>query len=85
MIDHLSTYATDYLKTRYFYASVFPKLGYSLQSEFQVELDTDFPNRRVCSFGENGRSTYWVIETSDRLDPRHIAFVAKSQEQVDSF
>ncbi|NKB64263.1 MAG: VOC family protein [Gammaproteobacteria bacterium] len=86
MIDHLSTYATDYEKTRSFYEQVFEPLGYSLVAEFTTdEEDDDFPGRRVCSFGENSNSTFWVIETRRQATSRHIAFAASSSQSVDEF
>jgi catechol 2,3-dioxygenase-like lactoylglutathione lyase family enzyme len=85
MIDHLSTYATDFETTMGFYEAVFHPLGYSLQTQFVVDEDPDFPSRRVCAFGAGGASTFWVIESKAASSPRHIAFKAKSREMVDEF
>ena len=85
MIDHLSSYATDYLKAKHFYEAVFQVLGYLLQSEFVAEWDAEFPTRRMCSFGVDGKSSFWVIETKQEYTPRHIAFSAPSRSVVDAF
>ena len=85
MLDHISTYATDYAATRKFYDQVFQPLGYGLTMEFAVDDDPEFPGCRVCSFGENGQSTFWIIETKNPATPRHIAFAAASTQAVDAF
>ena len=54
MIDHMSTYATDYAASRAFYEAVLPLLGYTVQAEF--------PN--MCAFGPAGRPVFWVIEVA---------------------
>ncbi len=85
MIDHLSTYATDYPVTRAFYLSVFDSLGVSLQIEFVTDWDRDFPTRRCCAFGRDNQTTFWIIEEKETASPRHIAFSASSRKMVDSF
>lgn len=85
MIDHLSTYATDYPATRAFYEAAFAALGFSLQTEFVAEWNTDFPTQRMCAFGPEGKPVFWVIEAIEAATPRHIAFSAPSRGAVDSF
>jgi len=85
MIDHLSTYAADYLKTKGFYEAAFSPLGYSKQAEFVADWDVDFPTRRACSFGKEGKSIFWVIESKKDLVGRHVAFSAKTRKGVDAF
>jgi hypothetical protein len=85
MIDHLSTYATDYLVTKNFYMRTFEALGYSLQFELVSEQDQDFPNQRLCAFGPNEKAVFWVIEIEQKVTPRHIAFSASSREKVQEF
>lgn len=85
MIDHLSTYATDYLATKSFYKAVFEPLGYSIQVEFTAEWNKNFPTQRMCAFGEKGQTTFWIIESTDAYTPRHIAFTAKCRSDVDRF
>jgi len=75
MIDHMSTYATDYAASRAFYQAVLPLLGYTVQAEF--------PN--MCAFGPAGRPVFWVIEVAAAATPRHIAFSAPGREMVTHF
>jgi catechol 2,3-dioxygenase-like lactoylglutathione lyase family enzyme len=85
MIDHISTYATDFLPTRSFYEAALQQLGYTVQSEMTLESDPDLPGRRACAFGPGGRPIFWVIEVRDPATPRHIAFTAKDRRSVDAF
>ena len=80
MIDHLSTYATDYLATREFYRAVFAPLGHSLQMEF-----TDPSGKQMCAFGPEKMAVFWVIEVEQPATPRHVAFTATNREQVHAF
>lgn len=85
MIDHLSTYATDYDATRRFYEAVLAALGHGLQHEMVTHWDPDFPERRCCAFGPDGRSVFWVIEVKQAVDPRHVAFTAPDRQSVAAF
>ena len=85
MIDHLSSYATDFDATRAFYLSVLEGLGFAVQMEFALEKDAELPGRRNCAFGPKGRPVFWVIEAKRPIDPRHIAFAAPDRVPVDRF
>lgn len=85
MIDHLSTYARDFLKTRDFYAAAFEPLGYSVQMEFIATWNRYFPTQRMCAFGPEGKPVFWVIEVKETFTPRHVAFSAKDRAGVDDF
>ncbi|WP_462159511.1 hypothetical protein [Pseudoalteromonas sp. GB56] len=51
MIDHLSTYATNYSATKAFYEAVFAPLGYEIQMEFVASWNEEFPTQRMCALG----------------------------------
>ncbi len=87
MIDHLSTYATDYPATVAFYDAVFSPLGYAKNMEMTTEWDPEFPTRRICAFGLGPKPTFWVIEVKaeNTATPRHVAFVAADRAAVDAF
>jgi len=85
MIDHLSTYATDFPATRAFYEAALPTLGYKFQFEMSFDRDPDLPGRRACAFGPEGRPVFWVIETKAPSTPRHVAFEARDHAAVDAF
>jgi catechol 2,3-dioxygenase-like lactoylglutathione lyase family enzyme len=85
MIDHLSTYATDFPATRAFYETALKPLGYSLQMELTASEDPEFPERRICAFGPPGKPTFWIIEVRSPVSPRHVAFVAPDRRAVGAF
>jgi catechol 2,3-dioxygenase-like lactoylglutathione lyase family enzyme len=85
MIDHLSTYAIDYVATKRFYDAVLPGLGYPLALELVMTWNADWPTQRCCAYGENGKPTFWVIEAREKATPRHIAFRATSRTAVSAF
>ncbi len=84
MIDHLSTYATDFDATRRFYEAALGALGHAVVAEFDMPDDPDLPGRRACAFG-TGRPVFWVIEAKVPYEGRHIAFSAADRAQVDAF
>lgn len=85
MIDHLSTYATDFPATLAFYEAVLAELGHSLQAEMTLPSDPALPGRRACAFGPQGRTIFWVIEVREPASPRHVAFAASDRAAVDAF
>ncbi|MGI9307967.1 MAG: VOC family protein [Gammaproteobacteria bacterium] len=84
MIDHLSTYATDFESTRAFYIAVLPPLGYELQEEMEIP-DGDASKRRACAFGPDGKPLFWIIEAQQTYTPRHFAFAAPDRAAVAAF
>lgn len=85
MIDHLSTYATDFSKTQRFYEAAFAPLGYGMQMNLVAEWNPEFPTQRLCAFGPQGKPAFWVIEAKTPATPRHVAFAAPSRDAVDRF
>jgi catechol 2,3-dioxygenase-like lactoylglutathione lyase family enzyme len=85
MIDHLSTYATNFPATRAFYEAALAKLGFSVQAEMTFETDPNLPGRRACAFGPKGRAVFWVVEVRESYSPRHVAFTAKDRQSVAEF
>ena len=85
MIDHISTYATDYAATRTFYESAFAPLDCTLQHDMTASWDPDFPERRMCAFGPPGQAAFWIIEVKEAATPRHMAFSAANRAAVDAF
>lgn len=85
MIDHLSTYATDFTRTQRFYQAVLGELGYLQQAEFVAEWNSEFPTQRLCAFGPPATPVFWVIESKVQYTPRHVAFSAATRTLVDTF
>jgi catechol 2,3-dioxygenase-like lactoylglutathione lyase family enzyme len=85
MIDHLSTYATDFDATKRFYDAVLKPLGYGLETEMQTTWDEDWPDRRICAYGPEKKPVFWVIEVKEAVSPRHVAFRSPDREAVHAF
>ena len=85
MIDHVSTYATNFAATKQFYEAALQPLGYGMQHEMQTTWDEEFPERRICAFGPSGKLAFWVIEVKQAASPRHIAFSAPDRSSVAAF
>lgn len=85
MIDHLSTYATDFTLTKAFYKAVMNELGYGIQAEMSLDDDNELPGRQMCAFGPPGRPVFWVIQTNQAYTPRHVAFSAANRRIVRDF
>ncbi|WP_372869974.1 VOC family protein [Shewanella sp.] len=85
MIDHMSTYATNYTATRDFYIAAFAPLKYPMLFEEMASLDNDWPTRRMCAFGPDNKPIFWVIEVKSPATPRHTAFVAANRSAVADF
>jgi catechol 2,3-dioxygenase-like lactoylglutathione lyase family enzyme len=85
MIDHISSYTTQFEAARAFYEAALGSLGYSIQAEMVADWDPEFPERRCCAWGPPGRTVFWVIETRQAASPRHLAFSAPDRAQVGNF
>jgi len=85
MIDHLSTYATNFDSSKNFYSAVLAELGYTIQADMTFDNDPDLPGRRACAFGPDGRPVYWVVEVPEAATPRHVAFTAQNRGAVSAF
>lgn len=85
MIDHLSTYATDFDATQKFYDAAFSALGFERNVNMVTSWDPENPTRRICAYGEGKKPTFWIGEADEAASPRHIAFVAKDRAAVDAF
>jgi catechol 2,3-dioxygenase-like lactoylglutathione lyase family enzyme len=85
MIDHLTTYATDFAKTKAFYEAVLPELGFTKQMEVAATWNQSWPAQRMCAFGPPQRPIFWVAESKAPATPRHTAFKAANRAAVKAF
>ncbi len=84
MIDHMSSYATDFDATKAFYDAALAALGFGVVTEMVMDWDPELPGRRACAYGPD-RPIFWVIETKVAYTPRHLAFTAPDRAGVDAF
>jgi catechol 2,3-dioxygenase-like lactoylglutathione lyase family enzyme len=87
VIDHLSTYATDFAATQRLYDAALQALGYSRVMELVATWDPAFPARRMSAYGPSGKPVLWIIEvpSANKATPRHLAFSAATRSAVDAF
>lgn len=75
MIDHVSFHVKDYAASKAFYLAALAPLGYELMMEFG----------EVGGFGVKPKPDFWIAPTKGEIAPAHIAFSAKSREEVAAF
>ena len=77
MIAHTTLLTGDIAKSKEFYRKALAPLGYTLSK--------DMPEYKVAGFksGE-GNHDFWLHQV-ERLVPMHLAFVAKSEQEVQEF
>lgn len=85
MIDHYSTYATDYDATVRFYDAALAPLGYTRNVNMVTTWDAEWPTRRASAYGPENKPILWVIEVKEAASPRHVAFVAADEAAVAAF
>jgi len=83
VIDHVSTYTTNFATTRAFYDAALGALGY----ERNVDMSYDDAGRtwQIAAYGKGRKPTLWLIESAVPYTGRHIAFVAPDRAGVDAF
>ena len=76
MFDHVKIGVSDYEKSKFFFLNALQPLGVELIDEgtpsYGVEMGSE--NVSLCLF-----------HTNDKPAPLHLAFVAKTRQQVDEF
>jgi predicted lactoylglutathione lyase len=77
MIAHASLHVSDINKAKEFYGKALAPFGYKVAH--------DMPEYKVAGFmsGE-GNSDFWIDE-KEQPQPSHLAFGAKSEEEVQAF
>lgn len=84
ILDHVSLNVTDYARSKAFYDKALAPLGVSSLMEFGT----------ACGYGRDGKPDFWVgqgkmafqsEEQLRALTPIHVAFAARSREEVDAF
>jgi catechol 2,3-dioxygenase-like lactoylglutathione lyase family enzyme len=76
MIAHVSINASDFEKAKGFYSKALAPLGYTLIK--------DLAEWQVAGYGVGEYADTWVYGMGCK-QPSHIAYVAKSKEEVDAF
>jgi catechol 2,3-dioxygenase-like lactoylglutathione lyase family enzyme len=82
MIDHTGVTVTDFAKSKAFYVAALAPLGYVLLAEIPAAVTghTD-----VAGYGEPPKPDFWISRGNPNKPPIHIAFRARSREEVHAF
>jgi predicted lactoylglutathione lyase len=77
MIAHTSVAVKEYQKSKEFYQKALAPLGYT--------IGMDLPGYGACGFKDaKGTQDFWIGVSPDASGV-HVAFLAKSKEEVDGF
>ena len=82
MIDHTGFNVSDPQKSRRFYEGALAPLGYAQLLEVPKEFTG---GRVVVGYGVAPKPDFWLAEGKPNEPRLHIAFTAKSREEVDAF
>jgi len=76
MIAHASLPVSDYNKSKEFYTKLLAPLGYKLTSPMD--------EYKAAGFNDGKNTDFWIGH-KEKVEPGHIAFAAKSIEEVADF
>jgi catechol 2,3-dioxygenase-like lactoylglutathione lyase family enzyme len=84
LIDHVTLFVSDYARSKAFYEKALAPLGVKPIMEFG----------KACGFGREKKPDFWIgegpasFQTADQaktVTPTHIAFSARTRDEVDAF
>lgn len=75
MIAHTSLVVSDYQKAKEFYTTVLATLGYTQNMEYG----------EAAGFNDGENTDFWIATHERGTTPSHVAFAAKSKEEVQRF
>jgi catechol 2,3-dioxygenase-like lactoylglutathione lyase family enzyme len=78
IIDHVGLKATDYKKSMAFYVAALGTLGIKPVAEFTEDGGS------YAGFGKD-RPTFWIGDGKNTRGDAHVAFIAASRSEVESF
>lgn len=84
LLDHITLVVSDYERSKAFYEKALAPLGVNVIMEYGT----------ACGFGREKKPDFWIaqgptsFQTAEQLKiitPVHVAFSARSREEVDAF
>ncbi len=82
MIDHTGVNVSNFKVSREFYIKALAPIGYKLMLEFATEAGKEID---AAGFGEAPIVDFWIGHETPNKPGIHVAFRAKTREQVDAF
>jgi len=82
MLDHITIHVSDFARSRAFYQSALAALGYVPRKVFETDMgfgagDPAYPG--------NPGGEFWIHEGTPCTPRVHVAFRARSRDEVDAF
>ncbi len=74
MIAHATLLVSDYAKSKEFFGKALAPLGYKSNMEYG----------EAAGFNDGKNTDFWIAK-SDRVVPHHLAFEARSRDEVEAF
>lgn len=78
-LDHFGIKTTDFAATKAFYDTVLAPLGIT------AIMVMEQPEFSGAGYGRDGKPDFWVSTGEAPTSPVHIAFAARSSDEVDAF
>lgn len=75
MIAHTTLAVSDYERAKIFYSKALEPLGYCNNME----------HSNAAGFNDGKNTDFWITQEKKQIVTTHLAFEAKSREQVDAF
>ncbi len=75
MIDHVGIAVASYERSHAFFTAALAPLGYAPIAEYEG----------YAGFGRDGKPTFWIHQSPNPARSLHIAFRARSREEVRGF
>ncbi|OKH33325.1 glyoxalase [Calothrix sp. HK-06] len=82
MIDHTGISVSNFEKSKEFYTTALLPLGYQLLKEVDASITGSFS---LAGFGVDGKPDFWITQGNVNVPRIHIAFRAKTRNQVHLF
>jgi catechol 2,3-dioxygenase-like lactoylglutathione lyase family enzyme len=79
ILHHVGLKVTDFVRSREFYTAALGTLGIRLHAEFEAD------GGRHAGYGDERGPTFWITDGKLTLGDAHMAFVAHSRSEVESF
>ncbi len=85
MIDHVTFLVSDVDAAVRAYVAALKPLGYGVVMDLRKQDIPVLPHERFVGLGVGGKPDFWIRKAQGKVDPTHVAFRAREQQQVDAF
>ncbi|OAE58285.1 VOC family protein [Achromobacter mucicolens] len=82
MLDHITIHVSDFKRSRAFYQSALAALGYVPRKTFETDMGFGASDPADA---DNPGGEFWIHEGTPCTPRVHVAFRARSRDEVDAF